>query len=103
MLALLLQLCFTSGLLAQDNYEIQVYATELTDIHHTMFELHSNYTIHGSIGNFDPLKQQRHQLFGVVDWNFNPDWEFNAGIGYGLTEGTDKWIAKLILGYRLPF
>ena len=251
LLTMLIYLCFTSGVLAQDNYEIQVYATELTDIHHTMLELHSNFTIQGStemkgnvypanrvihetveithgfsewfelgsylftsigsdnrtaftgvhirprlsvpkdyhlpvgislgaeagyqnpdffgstwaaeirpifdrksgklyiglnlamgisldpnqdhrpefspclkttyevsrkvslgfeyyaslgtIGNFDPVQLQRHQLFGAVDWDFNPDWEFNAGIGYGLTEGTDKWIAKVILGYRLPF
>ena len=57
----------------------------------------------GAIGNFDPVSQQRHQLFGAVDWAFHPDWEFNAGVGYGLTEATDKWIVKLILGYRLPF
>lgn len=251
LLIMVLSLCSSSLILAQDNYEIQVYASELTEKHHTMFELHSNYTLNGStvmqgnvypsnhvihetveithgfsnwfelgsylftsigtdnrtaltgvhirprltvpedfhlpfgvslgaevgyqnpdffgstwaaeirpifdrksgkfyfglnlamgmtldknmdhtlgfspcmktnfdisrkislgleyyaslgaIGDFDPVQQQRHQLFGAVDWDFNPDWEFNAGIGYGLTEGTDKWIAKLILGYRLPF
>lgn len=251
LLSLLLTLGCTSGILAQDNYEIQVYASELTELHHTMIELHSNYTINGSkeiqggvfpsnhvihetleithgfsqwfevgsylftsigsdnrtaftgvhirprlsipeafhlpvgislssevgyqnpaffggkwgaeirpiidwksgrfyfganlamgmildknldhslefspclksnyevskkvnlgfeyyaslgnIKNFDPVQEQKHILFGALDWDFNPDWEFNAGIGYGLTSATDKWIVKIILGYRLPF
>jgi hypothetical protein len=33
---------------AQDNYEIQVYGYDLVEPHHTMFELHSNFTIDGS-------------------------------------------------------
>jgi hypothetical protein len=57
----------------------------------------------GPIRDLDPVQQQKHQLFGAVDWDFNPRWEFNAGLGYGLTTGTDKWIVKLILGYRIPF
>jgi len=57
----------------------------------------------GENHNLDPVSQQKHQLFGAVDWAFHPDWEFNAGVGYGLTAATDKWIIKMILGYRLPF
>ena len=33
---------------AQDNYEIQVYGSDLVDPAHTMVELHSNFTIDGS-------------------------------------------------------
>jgi hypothetical protein len=33
---------------AQDNYEIQVYGSDLVDPAHTMFALHSNFTIDGS-------------------------------------------------------
>ena len=33
---------------AQDNYEIQVYESDLVDPGHTMVELHSNFTIDGS-------------------------------------------------------
>ncbi|MEI6276470.1 MAG: transporter [Prolixibacteraceae bacterium] len=61
------------------------------------------YSALGAINDFETLQQQRHQLFAAVDWDFNPDWEFNAGVGYGLTQGTDQWVAKVILGYRLPF
>jgi hypothetical protein len=36
----------------------------------------------------------------ATDLNFNPDWEFNAGLGWGLTQGADKAIFKVILGRR---
>jgi len=56
----------------------------------------------GAFKQFDPIQNQKHSIFGVIDWNLDPDWEFNAGLGCGLTSGTDKLIVKLILGYRLP-
>jgi hypothetical protein len=58
---------------------------------------------YGSIGPFNgipPVQQQQHQIFAVVDLDFSPNWEFNAGYGWGLTESTDGGIFKLILGYR---
>src|SRR5256884_2353251 len=33
---------------AQDNYEIQVYSYDTVEPHHTMVELHSNFTFEGS-------------------------------------------------------
>jgi len=54
----------------------------------------------GQIGNFASANEQQHQLFPVVDLNFSPDWEFNFGVGFGLTRGTDDLIIKLILGRR---
>lgn len=58
---------------------------------------------YGSTGPFfhyDSFRQQEHQLFAATDIDFGPAWEFNAGIGYGLTNNTDKAIVKLILGRR---
>jgi hypothetical protein len=58
---------------------------------------------YGSTGPFfhyDSFQQQEHQLFAATDIDFGPAWEFNAGIGYGLTNSTDKAIIKLILGRR---
>jgi hypothetical protein len=52
-------------------------------------------------GGFYPYQQQQHQLFGVVNINFGPDWEFNAGLGNGWTRATDHLIAKMILGRRV--
>ena len=40
-------LLFVTAADAQDNYEIQVYASETVPQGRTMVELHSNYTIQG--------------------------------------------------------
>ena len=58
---------------------------------------------YGSTGPFfkyDPLQQQQQQLFIATDLSFNKGWEFNAGYGFGFTEGTDRSIFKVILGHR---
>jgi len=54
----------------------------------------------GPISGFDPLKEQSHQIFPVVDLNLGPNWEFNFGVGIGLTSSTDRLIVKMILGRR---
>jgi hypothetical protein len=61
---------------------------------------------YGSLGplrNFDPLQSQQHQIFPVLDLDFSPNWEFDLGVGIGLTRATDRAIVKLIVGYRFPF
>jgi hypothetical protein len=54
----------------------------------------------GEIGHFASASQQQQQLFPTLDLNFSPDWEFNFGVGFGLTPGTDGLVVKLILGRR---
>jgi hypothetical protein len=54
-------------------------------------------------GLFDPYEEQQHQLFAVVNLDWGPAWEFNAGVGNGWTRATDHVIYKVILGRRLPF
>ncbi len=51
---IVLTLCASTGVHAQENYEIQVYGSETMPAGITMFELHSNFTITG-----------RRQLAGV--------------------------------------
>lgn len=58
---------------------------------------------YGSTGPFfhyDAFQKQQQQLYVATDLNFNPDWEFNGGIGYGFTENTEKAIFKIIIGRR---
>jgi hypothetical protein len=58
---------------------------------------------YGSTGPFFhyySATDQQHQIFIATDLNFSPDWEFNAGYGWGLTNSTDKSIFKVILGRR---
>jgi hypothetical protein len=54
----------------------------------------------GEIGHFDDAHEQQHQLFPTLDLNFSPEWEFNFGVGFGLTRRTDGLMVKLIVGRR---
>jgi hypothetical protein len=58
------------------------------------------YAETGSIKHFDPLSEQRHILIPAVDVRSVSGWDFNIGIGRGLTGGSEHWVAKSILGYR---
>jgi hypothetical protein len=57
----------------------------------------------GPITGFDPLRDQQQQILPAIDLNLSPDWEFNFGVGVGMTGGTDHLLVKLILGRRLQF
>jgi hypothetical protein len=54
----------------------------------------------GEIGNFDPLHEQQQQMVPSIDLNLSENWEFNFGIGVGVTAGTDHLLVKMILGRR---
>jgi hypothetical protein len=55
----------------------------------------------GPVGNFDPLYQQEQQIVPAIDLNVSPKWEFNFGVGVGVTRGTDHLIVKMIIGRRI--
>ena len=55
----------------------------------------------GPVTGFDPLPYQQQDIFPAIDLNLNPKWEFNFGVGVGVTRGTDHLLVKMILGYRL--
>jgi hypothetical protein len=68
-------LLFAIPLAAQDNYEIQVYGSDMVAPAHTMFELHSNFTIDGSkavVGGVLPTNHAMHETVeithGFTDW-----------------------------------
>ena len=64
---------------AQDNYEIQVYGSELVPRGRTMVELHSNFTLAGSTVGQDGLAPTQHVLHETLEitHGFN-DW-FEVG------------------------
>jgi Putative MetA-pathway of phenol degradation len=64
------------------------------------FEYYSDV---GSITGFDPLAQQLQAIYPAIDLNLGPNWEFNLGVGVGLTGGTDHLLVKMILGRRFKF
>ncbi len=57
----------------------------------------------GPVGGFDTWSRQEHLLFAVVDLDLGPQWEFNAGVGFGLTGASDGVILKMILGRRFDW
>lgn len=54
----------------------------------------------GPIDHIDRPRDQQHQIFPVVDLDLGPQWEFNFGVGFGLTRSTEGFIVKMILGRR---
>ena len=48
-----------------------------------------------------PLAEQEHVVYGVVNLDLGPAWEFNLGYGTALTGAGDKKLVKLILGRRV--
>jgi hypothetical protein len=61
------------------------------------------YAATGNITSFDPIGQQQQQFVPAIDLDLNPDWEFNFGVGVGVTHGTDHLLIKMILGRRFNF
>jgi hypothetical protein len=61
------------------------------------------YASLGPVGHFDRGRDQQQQLFPVLDLDLGPRWEFNAGVGFGLTPSTDRLIVKIMLGYRFDW
>ena len=65
--------------------------------------INAGFEYYGSLGpitNFDALQNQQQQIFAVTDLNFSENWEFNFGVGTGLTRATDHILVKMILGRR---
>ena len=65
--------------------------------------VNAGFEYYGSVGpvtGFDPLRDQQQQIFAVTDLNFSKDWEFNFGVGMGLTGGSDHILVKMIIGRR---
>jgi hypothetical protein len=68
---------------------------------HDFFVGAEYYSDFGQIGNFLPLQEQQHTIFAVTDFKIGQV-DVELGLGYGLTSGSDRVIAKTILGYAFP-
>jgi hypothetical protein len=58
------------------------------------------YDDFGPLHQFRPVREQSHQLYGVVDHSTKL-LNIEAGVGFGLTRGSDRWTMKLILSRDL--
>ncbi len=61
------------------------------------------YGSQGPLTGFDPLQDQEQQFFPCIDLNLSEAWEFNFGVGVGVTRSTDHLIVKMIIGRRFEF
>src|SRR5450631_528506 len=74
---------------AQNNYEIQVYASPTQTVHSTMFELHSNYTFNGSTQIVDGVIPSNHSLHETLEitTGITPIFEIGAYLFTNYTAG----------------
>jgi len=56
-----------TSVFAQDNYEIQVYGADTVEAHHTMVELHSNFTFQGSKESVDGVLPTEHAWHETIE------------------------------------
>jgi hypothetical protein len=61
------------------------------------------YGSYGPVTGFDPLRDQFQQIMPALDIDFGSKWEFNFGVGMGVTQSTERILIKAILGYRFNF
>jgi len=84
---------------AQDNYEIQVYGSDLVDAGHTMVELHSNFTMDGSKAIADgvyPTNHAEHETVEITH-GFNDWFECGFYIFTSITGGQGwQWVGDHI-------
>jgi hypothetical protein len=57
----------------------------------------------GPLSNPDPFRDQQQQFVPAIDIDVSPRWEFNFGVGIGVTQATDHLIVKGIVGRRFDF
>ena len=61
------------------------------------------YGFTGPVFSWDPLRKEQQQFFPTIDYDFGPAWEFNFGVGVGVTQATDHLLIKCIIGRRFRF
>jgi hypothetical protein len=58
------------------------------------------YAALGPIGSWLPAGEQEHYLYEVINVLRWTRLELNAGVGEGLTDGSNRFVAKMIVGFR---
>ena len=58
------------------------------------------YAALGPLRGFYPFQEQKQQIFPVIDLKLGSDWDCNFGVGFGLTDQTDRIVVKMVLEHR---
>ena len=86
-----------SGMVFSPNFKVGYDLTK---------KINAGFEYYGSLGpitGFDPFRDQQQQFIPAIDLNLSPNWEFNFGVGVGVTGSTDHLLIKMILGRRFGF
>jgi len=59
------------------------------------------YGDYGRVFHWDPARDSVQAFVPAIDVDFGKKWEFNFGVGVGVTHTTDHLLVKAILGYRI--
>ena len=59
------------------------------------------YGAFGPMNALEKVDAAEQMIVPAVNIDFGPDWEFNAGVGIALTDGTDRVAFKTIFGRRV--
>ncbi len=54
----------------------------------------------GPVRSVSRFREQGQMFLPALDFDFGKRWEFNFGVGVGVTQATDHLLIKAILGYR---
>jgi hypothetical protein len=100
--SLVIFLLIVSSLLsAQENYEIQVYASPTMTKGNTIFELHSNFTFSGEKNTVDKVIPSNHSLHETVEITHGITANFEIGF-YLFTNYTEPYGYKVIGSHIRP-
>jgi hypothetical protein len=94
-------LLFRATLSAQNNYEIQVYASPTQAAGSTMFELHSNYTFNGSTETVNGVVPSNHSLHETVEITTGITPVFETGV-YLFTNYTPGYGYQIVGAHLRP-
>src|SRR5438876_10854922 len=86
---------------AQENYEIQVYASPTMTKGSTIFELHSNFTFKGEKDVVEKVIPSHHSLHETVEITHGITENFEIGI-YLFTNYTNPYGYKVICSHIKP-
>jgi hypothetical protein len=102
-IALIIFIFYKTTAAAQNNYEIQVYASPTMTEGSTMFELHSNYTFNGSTQTFNGVIPSNHSLHETVEitTGFSPIFEIGVYLFTNYTPGYGYQIVGVHLRPRV--
>ena len=57
----------------------------------------------GTFSKLSPMSQQEHLIGPIFDLYTNPDWELQTGFLFGLTQGSNQQLFKLLVGRRIKW